>query len=131
MSVSEKKGRSIQNAMRRDRESLAGTSRLELFGTHGGAKFISDNVDATACRFLPKQILGFGLLQQNKRSFFSGGTFSVLVIYLVGAKIFPKLPMMSMDLDQPVALPSIHQQTPTILCCNCGAPIDGTTAAGA
>jgi nonsense-mediated mRNA decay protein 3 len=39
--------------------------------------------------------------------------------------------MMSMDLDQPVALPSIHQQTPTILCCNCGAPIDGTTAAGA
>ncbi len=36
-----------------------------------------------------------------------------------------------MDLDQPVALPSVHQQLPTILCCNCGAPIDGTTAAGA
>jgi nonsense-mediated mRNA decay protein 3 len=39
--------------------------------------------------------------------------------------------MMSMDLDEPVPLPSVHQQTPTILCCNCGAPIDGTTAAGA
>ena len=38
-----------------------------------------------------------------------------------------------MDLDQPVALPSIHgrQQTATILCCNCGAPIDGTASAGA
>jgi hypothetical protein len=29
------------------------------FGTHGGAKFISDNVDATACLFLLKQILSF------------------------------------------------------------------------
>lgn len=38
---------------------------------------------------------------------------------------------MSMDLDQPVALPSVHQQLPTILCCNCGAAIDGTTSAGA
>jgi hypothetical protein len=62
---------------------------------------------------------------------FLGGHFSALVKYLVGTKIFPKLPMMSMDLDQPVALPSVHQQMPTILCCNCGAPIDGTTAAGA
>jgi len=112
-------------------ESLAGTSRLELFGNAQRGEFISDIVDATACLFLLNQILGFGLLQQNKRPFFSEETFSVLVIYLVGAKIFPKLPMMSMDLDQPVALPSIHQQTPTILCCNCGAPIDGTTAAGA
>src|SRR5213079_1181283 len=60
------------------------------YGIHGRAKFISDNVNATACLFLLKQILGFGLRQQNKRSFFSGGTFSVLVIYLVGAKIFPK-----------------------------------------
>ena len=41
---------------------------------------------------------------------------------------------MSMDLDAPVALPSIHQrhsQAATILCCNCGAPIDGTASAGA
>jgi nonsense-mediated mRNA decay protein 3 len=40
---------------------------------------------------------------------------------------------MSMDLDQPVALPSIHSrpQAATILCCNCGAPIDGTASAGA
>lgn len=37
-----------------------------------------------------------------------------------------------MDLDS-VALPSIHrpQQSATILCCNCGAPIDGTQSAGA
>jgi len=40
-------------------------------------------------------------------------------------------PKMSMDLDS-VALPSIHRpQTATILCCNCGAPIDGTASAGA
>jgi len=38
---------------------------------------------------------------------------------------------MSMDLDQSAAMPSIHQQPATILCCNCGAPIDGTRAAGA
>src|ERR1700722_1515598 len=40
---------------------------------------------------------------------------------------------MSMDLDQPIALPSIHSrsQAATILCCNCGAPIDGTASAGA
>lgn len=37
-----------------------------------------------------------------------------------------------MDLDAAVPLPSIHQpQRVTILCCNCGAPIDGTTSAGA
>ena len=47
------------------------------------------------------------------------------------SNIIFKTAMMSMDLDQAVALPQIHQQTPTILCCNCGAPIDGTTAAGA
>jgi hypothetical protein len=73
MSVSEKKGRSIQNLSERDaeiasgirdRESLAGTSHWELFGeTHGWAKFISDNVDATVCPFLLKTILGFDLLQ--------------------------------------------------------------------
>ena len=40
---------------------------------------------------------------------------------------------MSMDIDQPVALPSVHSQptAATILCCNCGAPIDGTSSAGA
>lgn len=41
---------------------------------------------------------------------------------------------MSMDIDAPVALPSrplILQEGATILCCNCGAPIDGTSAAGA
>ena len=39
---------------------------------------------------------------------------------------------MSMDIDAPMALPSIHQtQAATILCCNCGAPIDGTASAGA
>lgn len=39
---------------------------------------------------------------------------------------------MSMDLDAPVALPSVHKaQAATILCCNCGVPIDGTTSAGA
>jgi nonsense-mediated mRNA decay protein 3 len=38
---------------------------------------------------------------------------------------------MSMDLDS-VALPSVVKpQTATILCCNCGAPIDGTASAGA
>ena len=38
---------------------------------------------------------------------------------------------MSMDLDA-VALPSRHAPTAaTILCCNCGAPIDGTASAGA
>ncbi|KPI39041.1 60S ribosomal export protein NMD3 [Cyphellophora attinorum] len=39
---------------------------------------------------------------------------------------------MSMDVDAPVAIP-IGQatQAATILCCNCGAPIDGTAAAGA
>lgn len=36
-----------------------------------------------------------------------------------------------MDLDS-VALPSVTKpQTATILCCNCGAPIDGTASAGA
>ncbi|KAH7160850.1 NMD3 family-domain-containing protein [Dactylonectria macrodidyma] len=41
---------------------------------------------------------------------------------------------MSMDLDdQPVSIaPGTQQQSiATILCCNCGAPIDGTTATGA
>ncbi|KAJ5098081.1 NMD protein affecting ribosome stability and mRNA decay [Penicillium argentinense] len=42
---------------------------------------------------------------------------------------------MSMDLDAPVPMSGMQQQdqpvTATILCCNCGAPIDGTTAAGA
>ncbi|EXJ84767.1 nonsense-mediated mRNA decay protein 3 [Capronia epimyces CBS 606.96] len=39
---------------------------------------------------------------------------------------------MSMDLDAPVSLPSLHRpQAATILCCNCGAPIDGTASAGA
>ncbi|KAI9780228.1 MAG: ribosome-binding protein [Geoglossum umbratile] len=41
---------------------------------------------------------------------------------------------MSMDLDAPVSIRplAVGQQTSaTILCCNCGAPIDGTTAAGA
>jgi nonsense-mediated mRNA decay protein 3 len=40
---------------------------------------------------------------------------------------------MSMDIDAPVALPSVHAkpQAATILCCNCGAPIDGTASAGA
>ncbi|KAG6063767.1 ribosome-binding protein [Claviceps purpurea] len=40
---------------------------------------------------------------------------------------------MSMDLDDaPVALSVTEQSTAaTILCCNCGAPIDGTTATGA
>lgn len=37
-----------------------------------------------------------------------------------------------MDIDQPVALPSVDRQIiATILCCNCGAPIDGTSAIGA
>ncbi|GKZ32049.1 ribosome-binding protein [Aspergillus brasiliensis] len=40
---------------------------------------------------------------------------------------------MSMDLDAPVPFEAIPQNqiAATILCCNCGAPIDGTTAAGA
>ncbi|ETI20868.1 hypothetical protein G647_07211 [Cladophialophora carrionii CBS 160.54] len=39
---------------------------------------------------------------------------------------------MSMDLDASVALPSRHApQAATILCCNCGVPIDGTASAGA
>ncbi|KAJ4645987.1 ribosome-binding protein [Exophiala dermatitidis] len=39
---------------------------------------------------------------------------------------------MSMDLDAPVSLPSLQRpQAATILCCNCGAPIDGTVSAGA
>ncbi|KAJ5585018.1 60S ribosomal export protein NMD3 [Penicillium hispanicum] len=41
---------------------------------------------------------------------------------------------MSMDLDVPVPMSGLQQEQPvtaTILCCNCGAPIDGTTAAGA
>ncbi|MCJ1311981.1 hypothetical protein MMC25_005655 [Agyrium rufum] len=41
---------------------------------------------------------------------------------------------MSMDIDTPVSIPSISaipQTAATILCCNCGAPIDGTKAAGA
>ncbi|KAJ9383812.1 hypothetical protein DTO063F5_5116 [Paecilomyces variotii] len=39
---------------------------------------------------------------------------------------------MSMDLDAPVPMAALQEQpTATILCCNCGAPIDGTTAAGA
>ncbi|KAL1961134.1 hypothetical protein VTO42DRAFT_3079 [Malbranchea cinnamomea] len=42
---------------------------------------------------------------------------------------------MSMDWDAPVPIQSVayqpQQQNATILCCNCGAPIDGTTAAGA
>ena len=40
---------------------------------------------------------------------------------------------MSMDIDDaPVAIEAVPQQTgATILCCNCGAPIDGTTATGA
>ncbi|KAL2370906.1 ribosome-binding protein [Blastomyces gilchristii] len=42
---------------------------------------------------------------------------------------------MSMDLDSPMPMQQVaykpQQQTATILCCNCGAPIDGTTSAGA
>jgi nonsense-mediated mRNA decay protein 3 len=40
---------------------------------------------------------------------------------------------MSMDIDQPVALTFAHpqQNAATILCCNCGTPIDGTSSAGA
>ncbi|KAI1912559.1 ribosome-binding protein [Ophidiomyces ophidiicola] len=42
---------------------------------------------------------------------------------------------MSMDLDAPAPFQQVsfqpQQQAATILCCNCGAPIDGTTAAGA
>lgn len=43
---------------------------------------------------------------------------------------------MSMDLDtpvsfQPVSIQPQQQTAATILCCNCGAPIDGTTSAGA
>ena len=38
-----------------------------------------------------------------------------------------------MDVDQPVPLSPVHAQPTfaTILCCNCGAPIDGTSSAGA
>ncbi|CAG8961559.1 hypothetical protein HYFRA_00006093 [Hymenoscyphus fraxineus] len=42
--------------------------------------------------------------------------------------------MSAMDLDAPVSIaPQIRgaQTNATILCCNCGAPIDGTTSAGA
>ncbi|PNS18401.1 60S ribosomal export protein NMD3 [Sphaceloma murrayae] len=40
---------------------------------------------------------------------------------------------MSMDLDAPVPMAQMQnpQTTATILCCNCGAPIDGTKSAGA
>ena len=41
---------------------------------------------------------------------------------------------MSMDIDAPVAINSISSipaTSATILCCNCGAPIDGTASAGA
>jgi nonsense-mediated mRNA decay protein 3 len=41
---------------------------------------------------------------------------------------------MSMDLDAPVPMTGLQDQpviTATILCCNCGAPIDGTASAGA
>ncbi|EEH20348.1 hypothetical protein PABG_02607 [Paracoccidioides brasiliensis Pb03] len=42
---------------------------------------------------------------------------------------------MSMDLDSHVSMQQVafhpQQQTATILCCNCGAPVDGTNAAGA
>ncbi|KAF7621294.1 hypothetical protein AFLA_011597 [Aspergillus flavus NRRL3357] len=38
---------------------------------------------------------------------------------------------MSMDLDAPVPIAAQDHIAATILCCNCGAPIDGTTAAGA
>ncbi|KAJ5295664.1 hypothetical protein PENANT_c001G02839 [Penicillium antarcticum] len=38
---------------------------------------------------------------------------------------------MSMDLDAPVYMQQQEQIAATILCCNCGAPIDGTTSAGA
>jgi len=41
---------------------------------------------------------------------------------------------MSMDLDAPVSIPAVEhrpQTAATILCYNCGAPIDGTQAAGA
>ncbi|KAJ5639443.1 NMD protein affecting ribosome stability and mRNA decay [Penicillium longicatenatum] len=40
---------------------------------------------------------------------------------------------MSMDLDAPVYMTGLQDNnvTATILCCNCGAPIDGTTSAGA
>ena len=36
-----------------------------------------------------------------------------------------------MDIDAPIALGSAGTNAATILCCNCGAPIDGTTSAGA
>ncbi|PYH98846.1 NMD3-domain-containing protein [Aspergillus ellipticus CBS 707.79] len=40
---------------------------------------------------------------------------------------------MSMDLDAPVPMTGLQDEpiAATILCCNCGAPIDGTTSAGA
>jgi nonsense-mediated mRNA decay protein 3 len=42
---------------------------------------------------------------------------------------------MAMEIDGTISLPSNSlestQKVATILCCNCGAPIDGTTSAGA
>ncbi|KAF2458930.1 nonsense-mediated mRNA decay protein 3 [Lineolata rhizophorae] len=38
---------------------------------------------------------------------------------------------MEVDVDGPVALQARPQNAATILCCNCGIPIDGTTSAGA
>ncbi|KAF1982221.1 nonsense-mediated mRNA decay protein 3 [Aulographum hederae CBS 113979] len=38
---------------------------------------------------------------------------------------------MAMDLDNSISLPPQQKNAATILCCNCGAPIDGTTSAGA
>ncbi|MCJ1401968.1 ribosome-binding protein [Xylographa trunciseda] len=41
---------------------------------------------------------------------------------------------MSMEVDAPISLPQrplLSQNNATILCCNCGAPIDGTSSAGA
>ncbi|KAF2838809.1 NMD3-domain-containing protein [Patellaria atrata CBS 101060] len=38
---------------------------------------------------------------------------------------------MSMDIDAPVAIQPVPQNAATILCCNCGVPIDGTKSAGA
>ncbi|KAF2754628.1 nonsense-mediated mRNA decay protein 3 [Pseudovirgaria hyperparasitica] len=36
-----------------------------------------------------------------------------------------------MDIDGPIAIQPAQQYAATILCCNCGAPIDGTQSAGA
>ncbi|KAF2496642.1 nonsense-mediated mRNA decay protein 3 [Lophium mytilinum] len=38
---------------------------------------------------------------------------------------------MSMEVDQPISFQPGVGKTATILCCNCGAPIDGTVSAGA